>query len=385
MRTKPGFGAASTTPGELERRGYIALALIPGMGARTLAALMSAYGSAAAILRASVRPAAAREERVRVGLRLAADVSLDTADHVMRRCERDGIQVLTPHDADFPAALRSIPFPPVLLFAQGDLALLARPAAAVVGSRDPTPYGRDVAAMLADALGRSGIAVVSGMARGLDAVAHEAALDAGGPTIGILGNGIGVVYPAANRALYERMATHGLLLTEHPPGERPTAGSFPRRNRLISGLAPVVVVVEAARGSGTLVTVAAALEQGRDVMAVPGPITSPKSEGTNQLIRDGAEPVLGPAELLAKFSVTHVAPPPIATDQPSLSPDEAQVFHAMDEQPRHVDDLAVATGLPISTLLGVLSGLELGGLVEQLPGALFRRATVRHSGSTLLA
>ncbi len=147
----------------------------------------------------------------------------------------------------------------------------------------------------------AGLAVVSGMARGLDAVAHTAALDSGGATIGVLGNGLGVIYPTANRVLYQRVAANGLLLTEFPPGERPTAGSFPRRNRLISGLARVTVVVEAAEGSGALITAGTALDQGREVMAVPGNITSPSSVGANRLIRDGAEPLLSSDDLLAHY------------------------------------------------------------------------------------
>ena len=154
---------------------------------------------------------------------------------------------------------------------------------------------------LAGAVAQAGVVIVSGMARGLDAVAHTAALDAGGATIGVLGNGLGVIYPAANRALYERVASDGLLVTEFPPGERPNVGSFPRRNRLISGLSRVTVVVEAAVGSGALITAGAALDQGREVMAVPGNITSPLSAGSNRLIRDGAAPVLEPADLLQHF------------------------------------------------------------------------------------
>jgi len=302
---------------------------------------------------------------------------MDDAVKLLDACHARGVHLLTPDDSEFPAVLRSIPDPPTMLFARGRLELCTLPAVAIVGSRDHTRYGRDVAKLLGEGVAGAGIVVVSGMARGLDAVAQCAALDGGGSTIGVLGNGIGVVYPAANRALYDRVESSGLLLTENPPGERPTAGSFPRRNRLISGMARVVVVVEAARGSGTLVTVAAALEQGRDVMAVPGPITSPTSEGTNQLLKDGADPILHLNDLLAKYAVAAAA---VARepDQPSLPPcnlsgHEAMAFNALTAEPRHVDEVAERTGLPIGLLLGVLCGLELGGLAEQLPGSLFRR------------
>ena len=238
---------------------------------------------------------------VRVFARRPGD---DPAACVSRRCrkrrcrralavehvERLGGSVLVPDDPDYPSSLRHIADPPPVLFVLGDLSLLERPARRgrrAAGTTPPT--AAKWRAAVAWAAAAAGLVVVSGMARGLDAVAHDAALDAGGATIGVLGNGLGVVYPAANRRLYERVAERGYCSREFPPGERPTAGSFPRRNRLISGLARVTVVVEAAVGSGALITAGAALEQGREVMAVPGTITSAVSVGANRLIRDGAD------------------------------------------------------------------------------------------------
>lgn len=289
---------------------------------------------------------------------------------------------LLPDDALFPPQLREIPDAPTALFARGRLDLLACPAVAIVGSRDHSPYGADVCRMIAGAAARAGIAVVSGMARGLDAVAHQAALDAGGATIGILGNGLGVVYPAANRSLYERVGTEGLLLSEFPPGERPQAWSFPRRNRLISGLARVTVVVEAAHGSGALITGGAALDQGRDVMAVPGPITSRTSAGANALIRDGAEPLLEVADLLAHYpeglppSGGSVSGPSAASPQPTqpsvpIPPELAPVAHCLGPAPVHIDAIVMVSGLPPGDCLAALAQLELMGAVEQRPGGLF--------------
>src|SRR6185295_7935381 len=212
---------------------------------------------------------------------------------LVETCDRIGARILVPDDAEFPAPLRVIPEPPPVLFAMGDLGLLQRPALAIVGSRDHSAYGQTVARASAMLAARAGLVVVSGMARGLDAVAHAGALDANGGTIGVLGNGLGVIYPAANRALYERVLQHGLLLSEFPPGERPHAGSFPRRNRLISGLARATLVIEAGVTSGALITAGTALDQGRDVLAVPGPILGAHSVGTNRLLRDGAIPFLG--------------------------------------------------------------------------------------------
>ncbi|MHB1329234.1 MAG: DNA-processing protein DprA, partial [Gemmatimonadales bacterium] len=249
----------------------------------------------------------------------------------------------------------------------------------VVGSRHPTSYGIEVTAALAAGLSQAGIVVVSGMARGLDAVAHWAAVRNGGLTVGVLGNGLGVIYPAANAALYQRVGEEGLLLTEFPPGERPHAGSFPRRNRLISGLARVTVVVEAAERSGTLRTASAALDQGREVLAVPGPITSRTSVGTNQLLRaSGAGPYLQLDDVLAFFPEVK-APTSINGSGPSLAAaaalreDLRLVFDALDGAVRTVDGLADELRLEPATVLRAVSELEIVGLAEAGAGG-FRRA-----------
>ncbi len=225
------------------------------------------------------------------------------------------------------------------------------------------------------------LVVVSGMARGLDAVAHTAALDSGGGTIGVLGNGLGVIYPAANRVLYRRVAAAGLLLTEFPPGERPTAGSFPRRNRLISGLARVTVVVEAAEGSGALITAGTALDQGREVMVVPGNITSPSSVGANRLIRDGATPLLCSDDLLEHYPEAIRPPQDFAPPPPQIKPlpegldaGDRAVADLLGLEPVMLDDLVGRSGRPAGELLAVLCALEIAGVVEQRPGRLFRRA-----------
>jgi DNA processing protein len=294
---------------------------------------------------------------------------------------------LIPTDAEFPACLRQVDEPPAVLFARGRLELLDRPAIAIVGSRDHTPYGGEMCRAVASHAACAGLAVVSGMARGLDAVAHAAALDAGGATIGVLGNGLGVVYPAANRALYDRVVAHGLLLTEFPPGDRPNAGSFPRRNRLISGLARLTVVIEAAGGSGALITAGTALEQGRDVAAVPGPVTSPTSVGCNRLIRDGATPVLEPADLHSFYPEIASWPEPSWPDTArgasarsglrplpdALSAAERAVAEALDRTPSHVDSLAEQLQRPVGLLLAQLGVLEIAGVVEQRPVGMFRR------------
>jgi DNA processing protein len=217
----------------------------------------------------------------------------------------------------------------------------------------------------------AGLTVVSGMARGLDAVAHHAALDAGGGTIGILGNGLGIVYPAANRVLYDRVALSGCLLTEFPPGERPNAGSFPRRNRLISGLSRVTVVVEAGAGSGALITAECALAQGREVLAVPGPITSRVSVGTNHLIQSGAKPVLEPSDILEEYGL--VAEAPQLALPADLSEGEKRLLDILTTHDQDIDILQGRYGAEMSEVAAVLTSLEIRGMVLQSPGKAFRR------------
>ena len=363
-----------------QRLAYLALTQVPGLGPARLQTLLEAchtplgaHSAPFAFLCTlpGFTPACAtalKQTPLRAGSRLVEE------------SERVGARILIPDDAEFPAPLRTIPDPPPVLFALGCLALLGHPALAIVGSRDHTPYGQTVTRSLAGLAARAGIVVVSGMARGLDAVAHAAALDAGGGTIGVLGNGLGVVYPAANRPLYERVGRDGLLLTEFPPGERPHAGSFPRRNRLISGLATATAVVEAAVGSGALITAGTALDQGRDVLAVPGPITSPVSVGSNRLIRDGATPYLEPDDLRQFYPAAVFAPEEPASAgssfQPlpdSLSSAERQVAALLSAESTHLERLVERSGQSVGSLLAVLCTLELLCVAEQLPGRLFRR------------
>jgi DNA processing protein len=341
-------------------------------------ALEAACGSAAAAL------AAPRDELVRIPgvfpalANAIAAQSVAEGERTLQAVAAFGAAALLPSDDAFPAVLRDIPDPPILLFAVGRLALLARPAVAIVGSRDHTRYGAEICRRIAAVVSRSGGVVVSGMARGLDAAAHEAALDAGGATIGVLGNGLGVIYPAANRALYEQVARDGLLLTEFPPGERPNAGSFPRRNRLVSGLARVTVVIEAAEGSGALITAGAALEQGRDVVAVPGPITSPTSFATNRLIRDGATPYLEPTDLFQFLPELAIPPEPSPDESPDLpqglSEPERTLAGCLGETPMHADLLALRLRRPVHELLAQLSALEIAGVVQREAGGMYRRA-----------
>jgi len=362
-----------------ERTAYLALTQVPGMGPGRLKTLLTTCSTALGAHSAPIAFLGALPGFSRAVAAALKATPLEAGLKVAEASARLGAAVLIPEDADYPALLRPIPDPPPVLFALGEQSLLSRPAAAMVGSRDHSCYGADVCRTLAGAAARAGVVIVSGMARGLDAVAHTAALDSGGTTIGVLGNGHGVIYPSANRLLYDRVAKDGLLLSEFPPGERPHAGSFPRRNRLISGLSRVTVVVEAAVGSGALITAGAALDQGREVMAVPGNITSLVSVGTNRLIRDGAGPVLEPADLLQHFpevggSTQGTTIVPAVRPLPeTLSDDERELAGFLGEEPIHPDELATRFKRPIGEVLGLLSGLEIAGVVEQKPGRVFRR------------
>jgi DNA processing protein len=377
-RSRPGSTRTSAKV-DRDRAAWVALALTPGIGPSRLQALVEACHSPLGALSAPFEFLRSIPGLTTAAATALASATLAQGEEALARTERLGGRVLVPDDPAYPELFRTIAEPPAALFLLGRAELLGRPAVAVVGSRDHTPYGADVARSVAWQAAAAGVVVVSGMARGLDAVAHHAALEADGGSIGVLGNGLSVIYPSANRRLYEAMSDRGLLLTEFPPGERPHAGSFPRRNRLISALARVTVVVEAALGSGALITADAALDQGREIMAVPGPITSPQSAGTNRLIRDGAAPLLEPEELLAHYpdarpsSATPPAPPAFSPLPDSLADPEYAVATLLGADTASADELHLRSGRPAGEVLAALSSLEVLGLVERRAGGRYRR------------
>lgn len=370
--------ALTTVPDDpSERAAYVALALTPGLGSKLPDIISACSTPLGAVSAPSAFLGAAGLSKA--ALAAIQSATVQSGERVLRRASAMGVTVIFPGDACYPARLAEIPDPPRLLFGLGDLALAARRAVAVVGSRNHTDYGVHACRAVVDAAIAAGAVVVSGMARGIDAHAHMRALDDGGDTIGILGNGIGHIYPAANRALYERVARDGLLLTEMPPGERPRIYTFPHRNRLIAGLAQVTVVVEAAHTSGSLITAAAALDAGRDVMAVPGPITESTSDGTNALIRDGALPFLTADDLWAKLpgapairTLPFPVTPPRRRLPEGLSEVEQRIARVLLEGEQDVDliarDARVETGVALVELLS----LELRSVVESRPGRRYR-------------
>ena len=293
--------------------------------------------------------------------------------------ESSGIRIVTAFDEEYPAALSEIADPPFLLFAAGRLEKLKLPAVAVVGSRSATRYGRDVASRLSRELSLAGVTVVSGFARGVDAAAHEAAREGPGGTIAVLGCGLDVDYPREHARLKEAMTRTDLLLSEYPPGAEPRPRNFPIRNRIIAGVASGVVVVEASRRSGSLITARLAADFGRDVFAVPGSVFSETSIGTHELLRDGAILCRGAEDVLAELFPS-IGVPGSAASRPSgappdLSPDAARLYAELArEESLSADELAQALDLPAAAVLAALFELEGAGLILQEAG---RYATIR--------
>ena len=349
--------ATSPSPDADGRTDALALATLPGVGGARYRELIERFGSPSDAL------AHAASAVARAAARHSAAATLAAAHGA-------GAQLWISGDAHYPTALADLPDPPPQLYALGDRSALDAPTVAIVGTRALTAYGERVSRELAGALARAGACVVSGMARGVDAAAHAAALDAGGRTVAVLGTGIDVPYPAAHAALHQRIAAHGLVLSEHPPGKRATPGSFPRRNRLIAALARVTLLVEAGQRSGALITAGHALDLGRTVAAVPGPIDAPQSAGTNELLRDGATLVASVADALALLGLTAVRR---QREAPS-NDEERRVWDALAGGALDLDTLTTRAALPVRRCLQAVTALELAGAVEcALTGEIRRR------------
>jgi DNA processing protein len=285
-------------------------------------------------------------------------------------------EVITIYDATYPRMLREIIDPPLVLHYRGDLELLQKPGIAIVGSRKASPYGINVSSHLARQLAGTGLTITSGLARGVDSAAHQAALDAGGTTIGVLGTGIDLVYPRSNARLFRRLAEHGLIVTEFPPGTPPKPEHFPIRNRVISGLTYGTVIVEATSRSGSLITARMAAEQGREVFAVPSSIFSAGSEGPHRLVQYGAKLVHDATDVIDELPEElrrSLAQPAKAEDEPE-SPLREVLAALNHDEGIHVDTLTARTGRTAGAIAESLLQLELGGWVRALPGARYVRA-----------
>ncbi|MFP3928663.1 MAG: DNA-processing protein DprA [Desulfobacteraceae bacterium] len=367
--------------GPESRREWLSLHLIPGLGSRSFEKLLERFGSPDAVFRAPLR-----EIRSVKGLpgevaeRIAKKDWTTDPDEELRKLEHIQGRLVTFMDPGYPRSLRYIPSPPMVLYLRGKGLEQGQDRIAVVGSRSPTPYGLKTARRLARDLAAAGLGVVSGLALGVDAAGHEGALEAGGKTVAVLGTGVDVVYPWTNRRLFSRILEKGILISEFPLGTPPEPGNFPARNRIISGLSRGVVVVEAARRSGSLITASMALEQGREVFAVPGSVNTMKSAGCHFLLKNGAAlaenavDVLEALGLEGESGMRRDGEAGEAVPAAAMTETEERIWELLGDDPVHIDEITRSARLSAGEVLGILTKMELTGLIEQLPGKFFVRA-----------
>lgn len=374
MSQTPPQGDAQQSHAQQSRTGYwVALNRVSGVGPSRLTALLELAGDIESAWRAPIQMLReARFDRATIEALLEARRTLDPA-HELERLQRAGVRVFTWDDEDYPEGLRSIDRSPPVLYVRGTLQPSDELAVAIVGTRHASSYGREVAHSLATELGRSGVTVVSGLAMGIDAVAHRAALDAGGRTLAVLGSGVDEIWPAQNRTLGADVMRSGALVADYALGTRPEARNFPPRNRIISGLSRAVVIVEAGSRSGALITAQYGAGQGRDVYAVPGNILNAGSAGCNALIRDGAIPLLSVDELLATLQVERVRLQQSARVSVKATPQESALLATLSLEARHMDDIVRAAALPSSAVVGLLTLMEMKGLVRQTAPQFYAR------------
>ncbi|MCX8085485.1 MAG: DNA-processing protein DprA [Rhodocyclaceae bacterium] len=353
-----------------ELAAWLRLTLIPGLGGETQRRLLKAFRDPEAIFAAPLSALGGVVEGA-LARRLLEHECKAEIEAALEWAARPGNQLLTLADAAYPQALFSIPDPPVLLYAKGNVALLNRPAFAIVGSRNATKQGEANAEAFAQALAAAGLTIVSGMATGCDAAAHRGALKEVASTIAVIGTGCDRIYPASNEHLARAIAEQGCIVSEFPLGTPPIAANFPRRNRLIAGLGRGCLVVEAAKHSGSLITARLAAEAGREVFAIPGSIHSPQSKGCHALIKQGAKLVETAQDILEELCWEAAAPPP--PQAPEQADEVDPILIALGGDPCDLDTLAARTGLTADALLSRLLTLELEGRVAQLPGGRYQR------------
>jgi DNA processing protein len=362
------------SPPPPDLRDLLALHLLPGLGPRLTAALLQRFGSAGAVLRAG--PAQLREV-AHIGPKLSEDLSEAmrsvTVDGELALIAQHGVHLRALGAPEYPAGLAQIHDPPHLLYVRGSIEPADTKAVALVGSRKHTGYGRRVAERLATDLARAGYTIISGLARGIDGIAHRAALQAGGRTIAVLAGGLSRVYPPEHAGLADEVAAAGALVSEAPMAQDPLAGMFPARNRLISGLSRGVIIIEAAEKSGALITAEHAGEQGRTVFAVPGPVDSPSSAGTNALIREGAVLVRGAEDVIEELEGVRAPVARPASPPPELDEVQRRLWDFLAEGPRHFDEMAQRLGLSVPQLNGALTMMEMKKVVRRLPGNRYER------------
>lgn len=362
---------------QVDINGLLQLCSIPNIGPLRIRALMARFKAPKAILSASVRRLV---EVPGIDIKIAQNIKTATtsefAQTQLKLVQKAGAQIITLWHKHYPPLLREIPDTPVLLFVNGEITEQDHKAISIVGTRNPSSYGKILAERFSEELGRKGVTVVSGMARGIDTFAHSGALKGGGRTIAVLGSGIDVIYPAENASLAKKIAQNGAVISELPMGTEPDAPHFPRRNRIISGMSAATVIVEAGLKSGALITASCAVDTGREVFALPGNVNSPKSYGTNRLIQQGAKLVMSIEDIFEGLGPSYsISDQQIGFRKPAetFNSLELRVLESLSNEPLHIDKVSEINEITISKALAVLLTLELGGYVKQLAGKMFVR------------
>ncbi len=361
---------------------WLTLHFTPGVGPTGLKRLIDHFGGPRQILEAEYREIiTVPGVKKTAASKICSGQSLEKAKKELERAEKAGISIITLNDPSYPAILRNIHDPPFLLYVKGDPKTLACAGIGIVGARAATEYGKRVSKNMAARLAGKGLTVISGLALGIDTAAHKGALAAGGKTIGVLGCGIDVVYPRQNVRLFREISESGAIVTEYPMGTKPEGYHFPARNRIISGLSLGVTVVEAARKSGSLITAQLALDQGRDVFAIPGRVDSSKSEGVHRLLQDGAKLVqsvddiieeLNPGLLGENFNTPEIGPNNKDFLQ-GLDAEAKLIYSFLDVYPKTIDEIIRGAGLTAQKVSELLLTMELKGLVAALPGNQYQK------------
>jgi len=363
---------------------WVGFNYVKGIGAVRLKALLDGFDGD---LKDAWEASAARLQSVGMNSRIVESIqrvrSQIDLEKIWERMQANSIQVLTWEDDLYPRLLREIDQPPPVLYVRGEVLAEDEAAVAIVGTRRVTAYGRGVTEELAAFLARNRITVVSGLARGVDAIAHKAALQGGGRTLAVLGSGVDVLYPPENRTLAEEIMQSGGVISDYPPGTAPESTNFPPRNRIISGLSLVTVVIEAGETSGALITASFAANQSRDVLAVPGNITSPNSKGTNRLILNGARPYLRPEDLMEVLNLEQVNARKIVRKALPADETEASIINVLAESTLSVDEISFLSGKPVEIVSATLAMMELKGLVRNTGGMSF--AAIREEAAEYFA
>lgn len=349
---------------------YIALTKVPGVGTARIRRLLDYFGNVETAWHATLGDLLAAGLDAKSAVSLVETRRTSNVEADLEQLEKLGGRAVSWEDDGYPQRLKETGSMPPVLYVLGEITPQDAWAVGIVGTRRATYYGKEATERIVAGLVEAGVSVVSGMARGIDTLAHRAALDAGGRTLAVLGSGLDVIYPPENRNIARQIVDEGLgaIITEYPLGTQPDAVNFPPRNRIISGLSLGVLVVEAAEKSGALITVEFALDQGRDVFAVPGPLTNRASEGTNNLIKNGAKCVTCAADILEELDLNMVTEHVEAVRALPSDPTERMLLEHLQDEARHIDDLTNLSGLPSSTVSAVLTMMELKGLVRCIGG-----------------